>query len=160
MIRLFKIYILFFIIFSLTNCGFQPIYKTTDQNLNTVNYSIKFKNEPSYEIKNKIQEIFRSSSDNFYTIALDTNQTSIPIIINTNGTVSKYRIEIMIDFEVVETENNKKVYNDVVRGFAEYLVQVSEIQTSEKRKQAIQIATQEAVQMMSAKIQSNILQSK
>ena len=65
----------------------------------------------------------------------------------------------MISFEVHVTDSGNKIYSDVSRGFSEYLVQTSEIQTNEKYKQAIEIATREAVQMMSIKIQSNILQS-
>ena len=61
---------------------------------------------------------------------------------------------------VYENDSDNKIYKDTVRGFAEYLVQTSEIQTSEKHKQAIEIATQEAVQMMSTKIQSNIFKKK
>ena len=155
-----RVYVLFFLLFVLANCGFQPIYKTTDYNLNISNYSVKYQNDPGYIIKNKIQEIFNySSSDSMYIIDLNAQQRDIPLIINTNGTVSKYRVEIIMYFNVYENDSDNKIYKDIVRGFAEYLVQTSEIQTSEKHKQAIEIATQEAVQMMSTKIQSNILQS-
>ena len=155
-----RVYILFLLLIVLANCGFQPIYKATDNNLNISDYSVKYQNEPSYIIKNKIQEIFNySSSDSVYTIDLNTQQRDIPLIINTNGTVSKYRVEVIMYFNVYENDSDNKIFNDIVRGFAEYLVQTSEIQTSEKHKQAIEIATQEAVQMMSTKIQSNIFQS-
>ena len=160
MVKLIKILTLFFIIVVFISCGFQPIYKATDNNLNISDYSVKYQNEPNYIIKNKIQEIFNySSSDSVYTIDLKTQQRDIPLIINTNGTVSKYRVEVIMYFNVYENDSDNKIYNDIVRGFAEYLVQTSEIQTSEKHKQAIEIATQEAVQMMSIKIQSNISQS-
>ena len=56
------------------------------------------------------------------------------------------------------SNSDDKIYADVSRGFAEYLVQTSEIDTDEKLKQAIEIATNEAIQMMSIKIQGNILQ--
>ena len=160
MTKSIRVYILFLLLIVLANCGFQPIYKATDNNLNISNYSVKYQNDPSYIIKNKIQEIFNySSSDSMYIIDLNAQQRDIPLIINTNGTVSKYRVEIIMYFNVYENDSDNKIYNDIVRGFAEYLVQTSEIQTSEKHKQAIEIATQEAVQMMSTKIQSNIFQS-
>jgi len=160
MTKSIRVYVLFFLLFVLANCGFQPIYKTTDYNLNISDYSVKYQNDPSYIIKNKIQEIFNySSSDSMYIIDLNAQQRDIPLIINTNGTVSKYRVEIIMYFNVYENDSDNKIFNDIVRGFAEYLVQTSEIQTSEKHKQAIEIATQEAVQMMSIKIQSNISQS-
>ena len=65
----------------------------------------------------------------------------------------------MFTFDVIKSDSANKIYFDISRGFAEYLVQTSEIETDEKRKQAIEIATQDAIQMMSIKIQSNIRQS-
>ena len=161
MIRLLNINILFLLILFLNSCGFQPIYKTTENNINSKTYDIKFKNDPGYLIKNKILENYNSSSSqNLYTIHLSTNQGSTPLITNTDGTVSKYRIEVVISFYVTLSDSDNKIYGDISRGFAEYLVQTSEIETDEKRKQSIKIATQEAVQMMSIKIQSNVLLSK
>ena len=59
------LYILSLLILVLTSCGFQPIYKTADRNIDSVNYSVKFKNEPGYEVKNKIKEVFNySNSEN------------------------------------------------------------------------------------------------
>jgi len=160
MINVIKIHILFVIIFIFSSCGFKPIYKLSENNLDTATYSIKFKTDPGYVIKNKILEIYNfSSSESLYTINLNTNKISTPLIINTNGTISKFRIEVTIDFDVNTNDSGNKIYSDVARGFSEYIVQTSEISTDEKRKQAIEIATNEAVQMMSIKIQSNILQS-
>tara|TARA_B100001996_G_scaffold83165_1_gene61340 strand:- start:596 stop:1081 length:486 start_codon:yes stop_codon:yes gene_type:complete len=160
MVRSIRIYILSLLILVLTSCGFQPIYKTADRNIDSVNYSVKFKNEPGYEVKNKIKEVFNySNSENFYTVNLTVHESNTPLIVNTNGTVSKYRLEIIIHFDLIKNSTNKSIYEDVVRGFAEYFVQTSEIQTNEKRKQAIEVATEDAIQMMSVKIQSNIAQS-
>ena len=141
-------------------CGFKPIYKTTEDSLNSETYAIVFQNDPGYLIKNKILQSYRdSSSQSLYTIHVNANQDSTPLITNTDGTVSKYRIEVVISFYVSMSNSDDKIYADVSRGFAEYLVQTSEIETDEKRKQAIGIAADEALQMMSIKIQSNILQS-
>ena len=160
MIKSIQILLFSSVILVLTNCGFQPIYQTTDRNIDTITYSIKFTNDPGFEIKNKIKEVFNySKTENLYTVYLTVHQTSTPLIVNTNGTVSKYRLEVIIHFEVFEESNDQNIYVDVVRGFAEYLVQTSEIQTDEKRKQAVEVATQDAIQMMSAKIQSNIARS-
>ena len=153
-----KIYTLFLLLLILTSCGFKPIYKTIENGVNYGTYDIEFQNDPTYLIKNKILEVYNSSSSpNLYTIHLSANQGSTPIITNTDGTVSKYKIEVVISFYVAESDSENKIYEDISRGFAEYLVQTSEIETDEKRKQAIEIATQEAVQMMSIKIQSNIV---
>ena len=160
MIRFTKIYILFLLIFALTACGFKPIYKTTESSQNSATYNIEFQNDPGYLIKNKILESFNTSaSQSLYTINMNINQDSAPLITNTDGTVSKHRISVTIVFNVTMSDSQNKVYGDTTRGFAEYLVQTSEIETEGKLRQAIKIATNEAVQMMSIKIQSNILQS-
>ena len=158
--RLIKISVLFLLVLFLSSCGFKPIYKTTENSLNSEIYAIEFLNDPGYLIRNKILEIYNSSSSqSLFTIQLNASQGSAPLITNTDGTISKYRIEVVITFEVSESSTANKVYGGISRGFAEYLVQTSEIETDEKLKQAIEIATSEAVQMMSIKIQSNILRS-
>ena len=160
MIRFIKIYILFLLILALTSCGFKPIYKESENSLNSATYAIEFQNDPGYLIKNKILAAYDSSSaQSLHIIHIFASQGSTPLITNTDGTVSKYRIEIVIDFDVSNSSSENKIYSDTSRGFAEYLVQTSEIETDEKRKQAIETATNEAIQMMSIKIQSNILQS-
>jgi flavin-binding protein dodecin len=157
-----NIRILFFLSFltCTVSCGFQPIYQADGGKEKLLEFNLRFNNEVSYEIKNTIKNTFQTSEDTaIYTIGLKIVENRSPLITNSNGTVSKYRVEVMISFEVHNNDSGKKVYNDVSRGFSEYLVQTSEIQTNEKFKQAIETATREAVQMMSIKIQTNILQS-
>ena len=97
-----------------------------------------------------------SKNEALYLINLDVTENQTPLIINSNGTVSKYRVEIIIYFEIQESTSENIIYNNVSRGFSEYLVQTSEIQTNEKFKQAKEIAANDAVQMMKIKIQNNI----
>ena len=140
------------------SCGFQPIYKIGNETKQLLEFNLNFHNEPSYETKNTIKNAFMGSEAMaLYSVNLNVIENQSPLIINSNGTVSKYRVEVMIDFKVHESSSGNKIYSDVSRGFSEYLVQASEIQTNEKYKQAIETAAQEAVQMMSIKIQSNIL---
>ena len=142
------------------SCGFQPIYKIGNETKQLLEFNLNFHNEPSYETKNTIKNAFQNSGGNSsYSLNLNVVENQSALITNSNGTVSKYRVEVMIVFEVHESNSGNNIYNDVSRGFSEYFVQTSEIQTSEKFKQAIEIAAQEAVQMMSIKIQSNILQT-
>ena len=158
MFKIIKLYFFIIAIIVLTGCGFQPVYKDSKTSLNIADYRIHFNNDPAYEIKNEIQEIFNSSSlDSTYQINLSIQEESTPLIVNTNGTVSKYRLEVVVYFDVNDSVTNLTIYQNIVRGFAEYFVQTSEIQTEEKRKQALTTATQDAMQMMLTKIQSNFL---
>ena len=155
-----NIRILFFLLFLMctVSCGFHPIYQVDSEKF--MEFNLQFNNNVSYETKNIIKNTFQASEDTaIYSIGLSVIENRSPLITNSNGTVSKYRIEVMISFEVHSTDSGNKIYSDVSRGFSEYLVQTSEIQTNEKYNQAIEIATREAVQMMSIKIQSSILKS-
>ena len=157
MIHKIKIAVLLSIFLIALSCGFKPIYQTDNNNLNAKNFTINFLTNPSYEIKSTIDGMFSSSLQSVpYLIDLNIIETQTPLIINTDGTVSKYRIEILFHFIVHEVESNKNIYEDIVRGFAEYIVQTSEYETEEKKRQMLKSAAQEAIRLMLTKIQGNI----
>ena len=54
-------------------------------------------------------------------------------------------------------DKNKDFYliEDMVRGFAQYTVETSEIESDDKKKRMTQTATSSAIQMMISKIQSD-----
>ena len=142
------------------SCGFQPIYKAGSEKELLI-FDLNFLNKASYESQTTIKNTFQGSqSTSLYTINLSVIENQSALVTNPNGTVSKYRVEVIIDFKVNDSSSGKMIYADISRGFSEYLVQTSEIETNDKYKQAIEIAAHEAVQMMSIKVQSNILQSK
>jgi hypothetical protein len=156
-----KYWFLLILLVITVSCGFQPIYKTGNEKERLLEFNLNFYNEPSYEIKNTIKSAFLDSQTTaLYSINLDVIENQSALVTNANGTVSKYRVEVIINFEVDESSSGKNIYTGISRGFSEYLVQTSEIETNGKYKQAIEIAAHEAVQMMSIKIQSNILQAK
>ena len=147
------------ILIVLTNCGFKPMYKLTENNIDLRSYSIKIinENDTSREIKEEIKQSFPSSSEikEEYVIEINTNESLDPLITNTDGTVAKYRIEIIIDFKVKDKNKESYLIEDMVRGFAQYTVETSEIESDDKRKRMIGTATSGAIQMMISKIQSD-----
>jgi len=157
MISNIRILLLLSLLIFTVSCGFQPIYKLGNESGSPLEFDLRFSDELSYETKNTIRNAFQNSKDEaLYLINLDVTENQTPLIINSNGTVSKYRVEIIIYFEIQESASENIIYNNVSRGFSEYLVQTSEIQTNEKFKQAKEIAANDAVQMMKIKIQNNI----
>ena len=151
---------LLIILFSfLVNCGFKPMYKFSETNVDLNSYSINIRNEDniSREIKEEIRKSFPSSSEieKYYIIDIEAFESLDPLITNTDGTVSKYGVEIIIYFRVKTTNNNELLINDVVRGFAQYTVETSEIESDDKRKRMVRTATNSAIQMMISKIQSD-----
>ena len=147
------------ILIVLTNCGFKPMYKLTENNIDFRSYSIVIMNEndTSREIKEEIKQSFPSSSEikEEYVIEINTNESLDPLITNTDGTVAKYRIEIIIDFKVRDKIKDSYLIEDMVRGFAQYTVETSEIESNDKKNRMIRTATKSAIQMMISKIQSD-----
>ena len=163
MIKLFNTFIITtasLILFS--NCGFQPIYKLSNNNDSLVNYHIEYTDEDnvSRTIKDVLRNSFISNNkdDYDYKIRLSVSESENPLIINVNGTVAKYRIDITINYNVFG-QDNVSLYSDTVRGFAQYNVGTSEIDNRQKKNEMVKAATYDAVQIMVSKIQSTVVSS-
>ena len=143
----------------LVSCGFKPMYKLSENSVDLKSYSINIINEnnASRQIKEEIKKSFPSGSviEKDYVIDIEVFENLDPLITNTDGTVSKYRIEIIMYFKVKAANTNEFLIDDVVRGFAQYAVETSEIESDDKRKRMIRTATSSAIQMMISKIQSD-----
>ena len=147
------------ILIVLTSCGFKPMYKLSESSFDFRGYSIVIMNEndTSREIKEEIRKSFPSSSEikQEYIIEINTIENLEPLITNTDGTIAKYRIEIIMNFKVKDKNENTYIMEDIVRGFAQYSVETSEIESDDKKKSMIRTATSSAIQMMISKIQSD-----
>ena len=78
------------------------------------------------------------------------------MIINTNGTIAKYRIEILISYKLIEIDTDEEISTGNARGSAQYDVGTSEIDNEDRKKSMVKIATKNAIQLMASKIQSSI----
>ena len=149
--------ILFFLVF-LTSCGFKPMYKISDGVADIKEFSIVLINEAntSREIKEEIKKSFPTTEvGNNFLIEIKTTENLDSLITNTDGTIAKYRIEIVINFKVKDRRDNSYLIKDTVRGFAQYTAETSEIESDDKKRRMIRIATNSAIQMMISKIQSD-----
>lgn len=140
-------------------CGFQPIYKSSDDVQIDNQYTIEIVNNVSREIAEEVQNNKNQNSDAKYKALLKVYEDLTPLIINTNGTIAKYRIEITINYELISLLTSEVVAESIVRGFAQYDVGTSEINNEDTKKSMIKIATRNALQLMAAKVQSTILQN-
>ena len=147
------------ILIVLTSCGFKPMYKLSESSFDFRSYSITIinENDTSREIKEEIRRSFPSSSEikKEYVIEINTTENLEPLITNTDGTIAKYRIEIIMNFKVKDKNENTYIMEDVVRGLAQYSVETSEIESDDKKRSMIRTATSSAIQMMISKIQSD-----
>ena len=157
--NIFRIIFVFFALFYFSSCGFKPLYKISGSSIDISKYSINILNENSIsrEIKDEIKKSFKSNAitENNYIIEISVSENLDPLITNNDGTVSKYRIEILINFKVKDKIKDSYIIEDIVRGFAQYTVETSEIESDNKKKRMIRVATNSAIQMMISKIQSD-----
>ena len=157
--NIFKITLVLIALFYFSSCGFKPMYKLTENTIDFRSYSITIMNgnDTSREIKEEIKRSFPSSSEikKEYVIEINTEENLEALITNTDGTVAKYKIEIIINFKVKDNNKDSYLIEDMVRGFAQYTVETSEIESDDKRKRMIRNATSSAIQMMISKIQSD-----
>ena len=143
----------------LVSCGFKPMYKLSDNDIDFKSYYINIINESniSRQVKEEIKKYFPSTSETGtdYVIDIEVFENLDPLITNTDGTISKYRIEVIMYYKIKAKNKNELLIDDIVRGFAQYTVETSEIESDDKRKRMVQTATSSAIQMMISKIQSD-----
>tara|TARA_Y100001958_G_C20827300_1_gene279614 strand:- start:163 stop:579 length:417 start_codon:yes stop_codon:yes gene_type:complete len=132
------------------------MYKLDGKGINLDKISITFKGEIGYEIKEELKSLLSTEQENTdYVVLIEVKEEMVPIIINENGTVSKYQIDIALFFEVTD-KFGELLINDVAVGFAQYDVLVSEIETKDLKNQMLRSATSDASSLMITKIQSKL----
>ena len=157
--NILKIILVLGLFFYLSNCGFKPLYKLSDDSVVLKSYSAVLMNKGSIsrEITEEIKKSFpENKSENNYIIEIDVSENLDPLITNTDGTISKYRIEILFYFKIKDKSTDTYLIEDMVRGFAQYTVETSEIESNKKKKTMLRTASNNAIQMMISKIQSEI----
>ena len=150
--------ILFFILIflSINSCGFKPMYKSDGMGIELDRLSINFKGDVTYEIKEELKSFLKTNQENVdYVVLIEVKEELIPVIINENGTVSKYQIDITLFYEVTD-KIGEEIISDEAVGFAQYDVLVSEIENRDLKKQMLRSATNDAASLMITKIQSKL----
>ena len=151
-----RILVLLFLFSNFSGCGFKPMYKSDGIGIELDRLSISFKGTVDYEIREELKSILSTEQKNKdYTVVVDVKEELTPVIINQNGTVSKYQIDIAIFFEV-SNKLGEVLVDDVAVGFSQYDVLVSEIENKDLRKQMLRSATNDAASLMITKIQSKL----
>ena len=140
--------------FFLIQCGFQPIYSERIIKVES-DYQTVLTSENSFAVQEAFDAIFRNSNNQFkYQLKINIVEQDLPIVTNSDGTISKYRIDISANFILVDIVNNKEILSDYSKGFAQYESQINNYDTKQKRDEAIKIATTNAIQLIPIKIQN------
>ena len=149
--------IIILVLLFINNCGFKPIHQITETDSNFSNYTVEVKNSVSREIIDELNTSFTTDGEINYKAVISVNEDLNPLIINTNGTVAKYRIEIEINYQLIQLDSGDVISEGTTRGFAQYDTVDSEVSNEDTRKSMTKIAAKNALQAMSSRIQSIIL---
>ena len=149
--------IIILVLLFINNCGFKPIHQITGTDSNFSNYTVEVQNSVSREIIDELNASFTADEEINYKAVISVNEDLNPLIINTNGTVAKYRIEIEINYQLIQLDSGDVISEGTTRGFAQYDTVDSEIINEDTRKSMTKIAAKNALQTMSSRIQSSIL---
>ena len=132
------------------------MYKSDGMGIELDRLSINFKGDVTYEIKEELKSFLKTNQENVdYVVLIEVKEEVIPVIINENGTVSKYQIDITLFYEVTD-KIGEEIISDEAVGFAQYDVLVSEIENRDLKKQMLRSATNDAASLMITKIQSKL----
>ena len=151
-----KSLLILLIVLFVSGCGFKPMYKSDGKGIELDKLYISFEGEITYEIKDELKSLLSTDQENSeYNVIVEAREEMVPVIINENGTVSKYQIDIALFFRVTD-KLGEILIDDVAVGFAQYDVLVSEIENKDLRKQMLRSATNDASSLMITKIQSKL----
>ena len=112
--------IIILVLLFINNCGFKPIHQITETDSNFSNYTVEVQNSVSREIIDELNANFTADDEINYKAVISVNEDLNPLIINTNGTVAKYRIEIEINYQLIQLDSGDVISEGTTRGFAQY----------------------------------------
>lgn len=136
------------------HCGFQPIYSYKQNEIN-MEYFVLLASENSFEVQEAFNEIFTNSKDAAnYQLNVEIKEGNEPILTNSDGTIAKYRTEVYSDFVLLDLNTENIIFSGYTRGFAQYETLANEYATEEKKREALKIATLNALQSIPIKIQN------
>ena len=147
-----KLLVLFGLIY-FSGCGFSPIYKLSEKESIIENFSYEITNKVSREIIKEVDASLINNIESEYILYLYIRENLIPLIVNTDGTIGKYQVEITFDFKLMSEYNDKLLYEGTSRGFTQYELEASEINNQEKKRSMVKMATKNAIQIMTTKLQ-------
>jgi len=155
-----KILILIFISQLLIACGFTPTYKTSKSQKN-INIYYEIEANTSYLarqiLNSQIQNLEKNQAE--FITRIKITERELAVNVNPSGSVDEYKVEVLINFEIFKSESDLLLYKSQSRGFANYDVSNSEYTSTLLKKEALERALTEGVQLMNIIIQSKVTES-
>ena len=139
------------------SCGFTPILKDTKNTNNTLVY-YEIDPSSSYQARQLLSSTFINLEKDQAKFITKVNiiESESAVNIESSGSVNEYKIEVLVDFKIFETETNTKIFDSQTRGFANYDVSNSEYTNTLVQKDALEKALTDGIQLMNIIVQSKV----
>ena len=138
-------------------CGFTPTLKNLDNQHNAqVYYEINSAN--SYIARQLLISMLQNieKEEARFLTKIDIMEKESAVNVNSSGSVDEYKIEVLISFEIFDIIEEVELFSSQSRGFANYDVSLSEYTNSLVRKEALESALTQGIQLMNIIIQSKV----
>lgn len=162
--NIFKIFKSFFtlivISFLIVSCGFTPTYKLSNNSLIIPTIMYEINEDNSYATRQMLSKNLLSTNINKaeYVVKILVDEIETAINIQSSGSVNKYRVETIVNFEIFTINAKEPFYKSKTRGFSKYDVSESEYSNKLLKENALKAALSEAVQLMGVIVGSKINQ--
>ena len=152
-----KIISLIFIAQLVFSCGFTPILKNLDNQNTSLNY-YEINPENSYIARQVLSTQLKSLNKNEAKFLTKVNvlENESAVNVTSSGSVDEYKIEVLVNFEIFNISTDSLLFKSQSRGFANYDATNSEYTNSQVKKEALERALIEGIQLMKIIIQSKI----
>ena len=141
----------------IVSCGFTPTLKTLDNQNSALSY-YEISSENSYTarqlLSSQIKNLDKDKAKFLIKVRVFENESAVNV--TSTGSVDEYKIDVLIKFEIYKILNDVLLFQSQSRGFANYDVSNSEYTNSLVKKEALERALTEGIQLMNIMIQSKI----
>ena len=139
------------------SCGFTPTLKSLDSENSALTY-YAIDPENSYiarqVLSSQLKNLDKNKAKFLTKVRILENESAVNI--TSSGSVDEYKIEVLINFETFNISSGDLLFKSQSRGFANYDATNSEYTNSHVKKEALQRALIEGIQLMNIVIQSKI----
>ena len=105
-----KYIIFFFCLFLFNQCGFKAIYSEKNSIIASEFRPILISNN-SKAVNDAFSQIFINiNNESDFLLKIDINEKNQPVLTNADGTISKYRIDIDVNFTLIEIETDNELF--------------------------------------------------
>ena len=105
-----KLTIFIYIIFSLTSCGYSPMYSSKNANFEIYNFDLEGDSKVNNFIENKLKKYLNNDSEKKYNIKIKSSYEKVSATKDKTGNTTHFKliVNLNMQYERVDLEQNKK----------------------------------------------------